>query len=317
MKVVITREIPSVAGEMLKTEGFEVKTIAKKRAARKDEILWFGKNADALLTLLSDKIDKEIIDNLKQCRIIANYAVGYNNIDVEYAKSKGIVVTNTPDILTDATADIAMALMLAVARRIPEGDNFMRSGKFNGWEPKLLLGVSLSRKTFGIVGAGRIGQAAAKRAKAFGMKIVYYNRRKKEDFENETGAKKVSLKKLFRTSDVISVHLPLTDNTYHLINKEVLQLMKPKAIFVNTARGEIVDEKFLIATLKKKKIFGAGFDVYEGEPNVNKELFKLKNVVLLPHLGSANEETRDKMAELAAKNIIRVLKGKKAVTPVT
>ncbi|NOX18491.1 MAG: D-glycerate dehydrogenase [Chlorobi bacterium] len=316
MKVIITREIPSIAEDLLKAEGYEVKIIAKNRSAEKEEIIRRGKKADALLTLLSDKIDREMIDNLKQCKIIANYAVGYNNIDVGYAKSKGIIVTNTPDILTDATADIAIALTLAVSRRITEGDTFMRSGKFNGWEPKLLLGVSLTGKTFGIVGAGRIGQATAKRAKAFGMKIVYFNRSKKEKFEKEFGAKKVSLKKLFSTSDVISVHLPLTENTFHLLNKEILSLMKPNAIFVNTARGEIVEEKYLSKLLKEKKIFGAGLDVYEGEPDYDKEILKLKNVVLLPHIGSGNVETRNKMAELAAKNIIRVLKGKKPLTPV-
>ena len=316
MKVLITRKIPSVAEELLTKHGFDVTVYKKNKPISSSELIKLGKNSDGLLTLLSDKIDKSVIDKIPHLKIIANYAVGFNNIDVRYAKTKGIIVTNTPDILTDATADIAMGLILACSRRFCEADSFMREGKFNGWKPDLFLGPGLKNKTLGIIGAGRIGQATALRAKAFGMKIIYFSRSKKPDFENELGAKKVSLSKLMRTADVISLHVPLTPDTYHLLDKEKLDLMKPEAIIVNTARGEVIDEKYLIKLLRKKKIFAAGFDVYEGEPVVNESLFKLKNVVLLPHIGSATIETRNKMAELAAKNIINVLKGKNPITPV-
>ncbi|GBD89605.1 putative 2-hydroxyacid dehydrogenase [bacterium BMS3Abin04] len=316
MQVFITRRIPDNAQELLQKAGFTVSVFDKDRAIKKDELIKFSKNADAIVSLLSDKITKEVIDSLPRCKIIANFAVGYNNIDVEYAHSKGIVVTNTPDILTDATADIAMSLTLACARHICAAQNYMLEQKFVGWKPKLFLGIELRNKIFGVVGAGRIGQETAKRAKAFGMRIVYYNRSKKNEFENGTSAKKVSLKKLLKIADVVSLHLPLAGNTFHLLNRESLDLLKNTAILINTARGEIVDEKYLISLLKKKKIFAAGFDVYEGEPKVNKALLKLENVVILPHIGSATFEARNSMAKLAAENIINVLNGKKPITPI-
>ena len=316
MQVFITRRIPDNAQELLQKAGFTVSVFDKDRAIKKDELIKFSKNADAIVSLLSDKITKEVIDSLPRCKIIANFAVGYNNIDVEYAHSKGIVVTNTPDILTDATADIAMSLTLACARHICAAQNYMLEQKFVGWKPKLFLGIELRNKIFGVVGAGRIGQETAKRAKAFGMRIVYYNRSKKNEFENGTSAKKVTLKKLLKIADVVSLHLPLAGNTFHLLNRESLDLLKNTAILINTARGEIVDEKYLISLLKKKKIFAAGFDVYEGEPKVNKALLKLENVVILPHIGSATFEARNSMAKLAAENIINVLNGKKPITPI-
>ncbi len=316
MKVLITQKIPSVAEELLTEQGFDVTVYKKNKPISTKELIKLGKNSDGLLTLLSDKIDSLVIDKLPKLKIIANYAVGFNNIDVQYAYSKGIIVTNTPDILTDATADVAMGLILACSRRFCEADKFMREGKFTGWKPDLFLGPGIKNKTLGIIGAGRIGQATAFRAKAFGMKIIYFSRNKKLNFEKEIGAKKVSLSKLMTTADVISVHVPLTPDTFHLLDKDKLDLMKPDAIIVNTARGEVIDEKYLIKLLRGKRIFAAGFDVYENEPVVNKSLFGLKNVVLLPHVGSATIETRNKMAELAAKNIIKVLKGKKPVTPV-
>lgn len=316
MKVFITRKIPSIAKELLKENGFSVKVFPHDRIISREELIRSATNADGIIALLTEKYDKEMIDQLPKCKIIANYAVGYNNIDIEYAKLKGIIVTNTPNVLTDATAEIAASLILACARRIPEAENFMREKKFKGWEPELLKGVQLSGKTFGIVGAGRIGQATAKRIKGFGCKIIYYNKSKKTDFENELNAKKVSLNKLMADSDFISIHLPLSAKTNYLLNKEKLELMKPQAIIVNTARGEIIDEKYLIKMLKKKRIFSAGFDVYENEPIVNNRLLKLKNVVLLPHIGSATFETRNNMAELVAKNVIGVLNNKKPLTPV-
>lgn len=316
MKVFITRKIPNAAKEIFKANGIDIKVYSKNNPISKEELIKFGKNADGIISLLTDKIDSEIIDALPKCKIIANYAVGFNNIDIEYAAKKGIVVTNTPGILTDATADLAMSLLLACARYIPHGDKFMREGKFSGWEPELFLGRELRGKTCGVIGFGRIGQAFAERASAFGCKIIYYNRTKKSEVEEKLSAKKVSLKTLMSKSDFISVHLPLNEKTNNLINKEALDLMKTDAIFINTARGEVIDEQYLIKMLKARKVFSAGFDVYEGEPAVNEKLLKLDNVVLAPHTGSATIETRTKMAELAAKNVVNILSGKKALTAV-
>lgn len=316
MKVFITRKLPGNVEKTLREKGFKVSTFNKDRAINANELIENAKNAEGLITLLTDKIDKNIIDQLNKCKVIANYAVGYNNIDVEYAKSKEITVTNTPGILTDATADLAVALTLAASRKIVQGENFVRNNKFKGWKPDLLLGIELKGKTVGILGAGRIGQETAKRLKVFGTKIIYYNRSRKENFEEETGAQKISLNKLLKVSDIISLHLPLTDKTFHLLNKDNLCLLKKTAILINTARGEIIDEDELITMLKKKKIFAAGFDVYEGEPKINPELLKLDNTVLLPHIGSATFETRTKMAQLCAKNVMRVLTGDKPITPV-
>ena len=316
MKVFITYKIPNIAEKILREKGFTVSVNRSGKILTKEELIRKGKNADALITLLSDKIDREVIDNLNKCRIIANYAVGYNNIDVEYAKSRGIVVANTPGILTDATADLTMALILACARRLPEGERFVREGKFEGWKPELLLGLDLKGKTLGIVGMGRIGFAVGQRAKAFGMKVVYFNRTRKANAENELNAKKVSLEKLMKMSDVVSLHLPLTAETRGIIDKNKLNLLKPTAILINTARGEVLDEKHLIKMLKRKKIFAAGFDVYTNEPNLNPALLELENAVLLPHVGSGTVETRNAMAELVARNVVSYFQRGKAVTPV-
>lgn len=316
MKVFITRDIPEIAKETLRNNGFKIDVYKKDNPISQSDLINGCRNADAVISLLTDKIDKKVIDQLKKCKVIANYAVGYNNIDVEYAKQKGIVVTNTPDALTDATADLAVTLILACARHVVEGDKMVRKNKFTGWKPKLLRGIELRGKTVGIVGAGRIGQETGKRIKGFGTKIVYYSKSHKPEFEAATGARMVTLSRLLRSSDIISLHLPLNEKTYHLIDKKKLSLIKSDAILVNTSRGEIVDEKELIKMLKAGKIFSAGFDVYENEPNVNKELYKLKNVVLLPHIGSATFEARDKMAKLAADNVIRVLSDKSAISPI-
>ncbi len=316
MKVVITREIPDSAEKLLKARGFQVVVYRKDDPVPQRELEKLVKDADGIISLLTEKFDKNLIDKLERCKIIANYAVGYNNIDIEYAKSKKIAITNTPDVLTDATADIAISLVLACSRRIIEGVKFMRARKFKGWKPKLLLGVEMSGKFFGILGAGRIGSAVARRAKAFGANILYYDIDEVPELEKETGAKKVSLNFILRKSDFVSIHLPFTPKTHHLLDKEHLQMMKKTSILINTARGEIVDEKELIAMLKARKIFAAGFDVYEGEPKVNPALFKLGNVVLLPHIGSATIEARNRMAMLAAGNVIAVLTGREPLTPV-
>lgn len=316
MKVFVTREIPEAGLSLLKKNGFEVNVFKKDHAIPRKEFLNQVKDCDGLITLLTEIIDKEAIDKMKKCKVIANYAVGFNNIDVDYAKSKGIVVTNTPDVLTDSTADLAMSLVLACARRIPEAEKFVRDKKFKGWKPKLFLGVELRDKYFGILGAGRIGSAVAKRAHAFGCKILYFSDVQNVELEKKLGAKRESLTSLLKKSDIVSIHLPLNKKTYNLLNEDNLHLLKKSVILVNTARGEIVDEKNLIRILKEKKIFAAGLDVYENEPKLNKGLYDLKNVVLLPHIGSGTAEARDKMSSLAAKNIIAVLKGKSAITPV-
>jgi glyoxylate reductase len=316
MKVFITQKLPSVAYNLLAKEGLEVSVYGDDKTISKRDLIKLAHDSDAVISLLTDKIDSTVIAKLTNCKVIANYAVGYNNIDVNAATKNGIAVTNTPDILTQSTADLTLALILSVARRVIEGDQLVRNGKFVGWKPELLLGMELNGKTIGIFGAGRIGQAVAGRAKAFGMKILYVANSRKAKFEKKTGAKKVGLKSLLKNSDIVSLHSPLTPKTNGLIDKQHLDLLKSNAIFINTARGEIVDENYLITLLKNKKIFGAGFDVYVNEPKVNKKLLKLQNAVLLPHLGSGTTETRDEMAILAAKNVINVLKGKKPLTPV-
>ena len=316
MKVFITQEIPEIASKLLKAKNFEVSVYPKNKPISKNELLKSIKNVDAVISLLTDKFDAIILDKMSNCKVIANYAVGFNNIDIKYAKQKGITVTNTPDVLTDATADLAIALTLACARRFVEGVELVRLKKFNGWLPKLLLGVELKNKVFGILGAGRIGTATAIRAKSFGTKIIYFSNSRNVFLENKIAAKKVSLEFLLKHSDIISVHLPLNPKTFHLLDKKKLLLLKEKAIFINTARGDIVDEKALINILKREKIFAAGLDVYENEPVLNPDLYKLKNVVLLPHLGSATIDARNNMAILAAKNVIAVLSGKSPITPV-
>lgn len=316
MKIFITRKIPEAGILLLKKRGFEVSVYKEDNAISHKELFNKINDCDGVITLLSDKIDKEAIDKMGKCKVIANYAVGFNNIDVEYAKKKGIVVTNTPDVLTDSTADLTMALVLACARKIPESEKFVRNKKFMGWSPKLFLGTELRDKYFGILGAGRIGTEVVKRAYAFGCKILYYSNSKNQYLESKLKAKKLSLNSILKKSDIISLHLPLNQKSKSLLNKEKLDLLKPSSILINTARGEILDESYLIKMLKQNKITAAGFDVYQNEPNLNKEFYKLKNVILLPHIGSATVEARDKMSILAAKNVIAVLSGKRAITSV-
>lgn len=316
MKVFITAIIPEVATKILEENGIEVIQNKSYLPIDKKKFLNRAKDCDGILCLLSNKIDKEIIDGLPKVKVIANYAVGFNNIDVDYATQKKIWVTNTPDVLTNATADLAFALLLACARRIVEADEFTRKGKFKIWQSDLMLGKELNGHTVGIIGAGRIGQAFGRRSKGFGMKILYFDKKRIIEFEKETGAKFSTLNQLLKKSDFISIHTPLTKETYHLIDKKEFEMMKDGAILINTARGEIINEKELVNALKSGKLFSAGLDVYEFEPKITKDLLKMKNVVLLPHIGSATFETRTKMAELAAKNIVNVLRGKKPITPV-
>ena len=316
MKVFITRELPEIAFRMLKQNKISFDYYTKDQPIPRKLLLQKVKSCEALISLLTEKIDREVIDQMPNCKIIANYAVGYNNIDIDYAKKKNIIVTNTPDVLTESTADLTMALVLSCARRLSEGERLLRAKKFKGWKPKLLLGMELKDKTFGILGAGRIGSAVAKRAKSFGTNIIYVDSNRNQKLEKETKAKKVDLRYLLKNADILSVHLPLNDQTYHFLNQERLNQLKRNSILINTTRGEIVDEKALIRLLKSNKLMAVGLDVFENEPNVNPELLKFPNVLILPHLGSATNEARNGMAELAVKNVLNVLNGKPAFTPV-
>lgn len=307
-KVYVTRKIPEAGINKLK-EYFDVEVNELDRKLTYEELKEKIKGKDGVLCLLSDRIDGQLMDIEPRIKIFANYAVGYNNIDAQAAKKRNIYLTNTPDVLTDATADLAWALLFSVARRVVEGDKYVRDGKFKRWEPRLLLGRDITGKTLGIIGAGRIGQAFAKRGRAFNMNILYYSRNRKIQFEKE-GAKYAELEEVLKESDFISLHTPLTEETRYLISDKEFELMKETAILINTSRGPVVDEKALIRALKSKKIWGAGLDVYENEPNVEKELLDLDNVVLCPHIGSATHETRIKMAIMAADNIIAALQGK-------
>jgi glyoxylate reductase len=316
MKVFITRELPEIAFKLLKENKISFDYYKKDQPIPRKLLLQKVKSCEALISLLTEKIDREVIDQMQNCKIIANYAVGYNNIDIDYAKKKNIIVTNTPDVLTESTADLTMALVLNCARRLSEGERLLRAKKFKGWKPKLLLGMELKDKTFGILGSGRIGSAVAKRAKSFGTNIIYVDSKRNQKLEKETKAKKVELTYLLKNSDILSVHLPLNDQTYHFLNQERLNQLKRNSILINTTRGEIVDEKALIRLLKNNKLMAVGLDVFENEPNVNPELLKFPNVLVLPHLGSATNEARNGMAELAVKNVINVLNRKPAFTPV-
>jgi len=315
-KVFITRQIHPSAIKLLIDYGCDVSVFKKDSAISRHELIEKIKDADAVIPLLTEKFDKPLIDQLLKCKIIANYAVGYNNIDVNYAKKKNIVVTNTPDVLTDSTADLTIALLLTCARRVVESEKFLRYGKYKGWKPDLLLGIELRGKTLGILGAGRIGTAAAIRGKAFGMNIIYSSKRRNDSLEAITNALKAPINTLLKKSDFISIHLPLTKETFHFMNKDKLNLLKKTAVLLNTSRGEIIDEKELIRTLKQKKIYCAGLDVFENEPNINPAFLKLDNAVVLPHIGSATTEARTNMALLAARNVISVLSGLGAITPV-
>ncbi|WP_069650052.1 2-hydroxyacid dehydrogenase [Caloranaerobacter ferrireducens] len=314
-KVYITRKIPDIGINLLK-QHFEVEINMEDRPLTKEELISNIEDKDAVLCQLTDLIDKEVYDRAKNVKIFANYAVGFNNIDVDEATKRGIIITNTPGVLSDATADLAWTLLLSVARRIVEADKYTRAGKFKCWSPTLFLGQDLVGKTLGIIGAGRIGKTLAKRSIGFEMKILYHNRKRDEEMEKMFNAKWVDKDTLLKESDFISLHVPLTKETYHMIGEREFKLMKETAILINTARGPVVDEKALVKALKEKEIWGAGLDVYEKEPEVEEDLKKMDNVVLVPHIGSATINTRDNMAKIAAKNIIAVLNNEKPLTPV-
>lgn len=315
-KVLVMNSIPQPGVALLQEHGFQVEIGSGRFPDSSEELFHYLKDKEGIISLLSDKIDRTIIDSAPMLKIIANYAVGFNNIDVNYARSKGIQVSNTPDVLTPTTADLTWALILSVSKRIVESDHFMRQGLFTGWEPSLMLGGDVTGKTLGIIGAGRIGQAVARRARGFEMKILYSGNTSKADFEKETGARMAALEDLLKESDFISLHCPLTAETHHLLNKKNLRLMKKSAYVINTSRGAVIDEQALVDALKKRTIAGAGLDVYEFEPRVHEDLFNLDNVALLPHIGSGTTETRDEMSRMTARNVISVLDGGNALHPV-
>jgi glyoxylate reductase len=314
-KVYVTRKINEKAVEYLRQQ-FEVEVNTEERQLSKEELIEKARDCDALLSLLSDNIDAEVVTACSKLKIIANYAVGYNNIDLVAAKDKNIIVTNTPEVLTAATADLAFALIFAVARRIVEGDNYVRAGNFKMWSPTLLLGQDITKKTIGIIGAGRIGQGVAKRSRGFDMKVLYHNRKQAPKFEQETGAEFVTLDQLLAEADYVSVNVPLSKETHHMLGEREFGIMKHSAILINTSRGPVVDEVALVKALKDGVIWGAGLDVYEREPEIEKELLDMNQVVLLPHIGSATIDTRFNMAMLAAKNIEAVLNGNNAINQV-
>jgi glyoxylate reductase len=271
---------------------------------------------DALICLLTDAIDRPVIDAAPRLKIVANVAVGYNNIDVAYARSRGVIVTNTPDVLTDSVADFTWALVLAVTRRLSEGERLLRRGEWKGWALDFMLGTELRGKQIGLVGLGRIGRAVAARAPTFGMRVAYTSRGEPEG-AGPRGLESMSLDRLLNTSDVVSLHVPLTPETRHLIDKRALTRMKRSAYLINTARGPVVDEAALAWALQQNLLAGAALDVYEHEPAVHPELLRLENVLLVPHLASGTTETRTAMADLAVDNVLAVLAGRPPLTPVT
>ena len=309
-KVYVTREIPENGIDLLKRECSEVSVRPSEEVPSKVELMEAVKGTQALLCLLTDPIDSEVIKAGNQLKIIANYAVGYDNIDVAAATKKGIMVTNTPGVLTETTADMAWALLMSCARRVVEADKFVRDGRFKRWEPKLLLGYDIHGKTLGVIGFGRIGRAVAKRAKGFGMKVLYHDvQRADPETERTIGVEYVDLESLLELSDYITLHTPITPETHHLIGRRELKAMKQTALLINTSRGPVVDEGALIQALNKGLIAGAALDVYENEPHVPSELRELPNVVLTPHIASGSIETRSKMAKMAAENIIAAMHG--------
>lgn len=316
MNIFITRKISERGIKKLKDAGHEVFVNPKDGVLTKEELIveLKKKEYDAILCLLTDKIDGDIFDAAPKAKIFANYAVGFDNVDINGAKQRGIVVSNTPDVLTNTVAEHTFALMLSIAHRIAEADRFTRAGKYIGWAPELLLGTDVSGKTLGLLGAGRIGARVAYHgAKSFDMNVIYYDVKRNEMIEREVGAVfKERAEDVLKEADFVSIHVPLLESTRHLMNKERLGIMKKSAYLINTSRGPVIDESALVWALRDGVIKGAAIDVFENEPKLAEGLTELENVILTPHIASATEETRSRMAEVAADNIIAVLSGKEA-----
>ena len=299
--VLVTRRLP--ARVLAPLEDAATLDVGPAEGWPREELLTRAAGADAIVSQLTDAIDRDVIAAASSLRVIANVAVGYDNIDVEAARERGIAVTNTPDVLTNAVAELTWALILGVTRRVSEGDRLVRRGAWKGWALDFMPGMELAGKQLGIIGRGRIGQAVAAKAAAFGMRVAFARH-------------DMSFDELLVTSDIISLHVPLTDGTRHLIDRKALVRMKRSAYLVNTSRGPVVDEEALAWALHEGLLAGAALDVYENEPAVHPSLLEHENVVLAPHIGSATRETRTAMAELAVKNVIEVLAGREPLTPV-
>ena len=312
-KIFVTRQIPGESLEKLKVNGNEVVVSEFGRALTPEELLAKTKGVDAILSLLTDKIDGELMDAVgPQLKIISNYAVGFDNIDVKGAFDRGILVTNTPsDEVNEAVAEHTWALIFALSRRIVEADEATRRGAYRGWEPDIFLGTSLVGKTLGIIGLGGIGTMVARRAAGFKMNVIYNKHSQDPEAERELGIKFVNLEELLTQSDVVTLHVPLTDETRHMINKDTLAKMKKGAFLVNTARGPIVQEHDLVEALRSGQLGGAALDVFDNEPNISPELYDMPDVVTTPHIASATNEARQKMGEQAVAAILDTLSSKK------
>ncbi len=314
-RVFVTREIPKSGIDKMR-ERVEVQVWEPETPPSKQEIIENAKNCLGLVSLLSDPIDREVIEQLPELRVIAQYAVGYDNIDVDAATRNRIIVTNTPGVLTETTADLAWTLIMAASRRLGEAERYVRSGQWKvAWGPQLLLGNDIHGATLGIIGMGRIGSAVARRAAGFNMRVIYTSRGESEitqQIEREISATRVDLETLLHESDIVSIHVPLTQETRGLIGKRELLRMKKGAVLVNTSRGAVIDEQALIQVLRSGHLSAAGLDVFEKEPiQPNNPLLELENVILVPHIGSASHATRSRMSEMVAENIISVLDGKR------
>lgn len=313
MKIFVSRDIPGTSLERLKKSGHEILISEFDRSLSEEEFLQKAKGVDGVLTLLSDKINAEVIDAIgPNLKIVSNYAVGFDNIKVEEATSKGVVVTNTPsDEVNQAVAEHSWALMLALARRVVEADESTRRGSYKGWEPGIFLGSGVVGKTLGIVGCGRIGSMVASRARGWDMKVFYNKRKRDHGLEKTLGIEYAELGTLLSRSDFVSLHVPLTEDTRHMINKETLGKMKKGSFLVNTARGSIVDEGDLVDSIRSARLAGVALDVFDNEPNINAELIGMENVILTPHIASATIEARQKMGDQAVDALIKTLSGEK------
>ncbi|MFT8702450.1 putative glyoxylate reductase [Oenococcus oeni] len=310
--VLITAELPQVANSILQQAGLNVEIFTGDKLITKKELLDKIKDKDFLITSLSTDVDEDVINAAPKLKLIANFGAGFNNIDINSAREKEISVTNTPFVSTTSVAEVTAGLIISLSHRLVEGDNLMHDQGFNGWSPLFFLGHELSKKTLGIIGMGQIGKALAKRMQAFDMKIVYTQRHHlKEDEEKELHAVFLEKDELIKQSDVISLHLPLTKNTHHLLGAKEFATMKKTSFLINAARGPLIDENALLQSLKEKQLAGAALDVYEHEPKVDDQFKQMKNVILTPHIGNATIEARDAMAEVVAKNVVSVLNGEK------
>ena len=308
--VFVTRHLPDAVMEKLRS-AFDLHVPAKDRPLNKAELIAGAKEAEGLITMLSDLIDDDVFSSAPKLKIVSNYAVGYNNIDLAAAKTRNIAVTNTPGVLTETTADLAFALLMALARRIPEADAWVKSGQWSGWAPTEMIGADIYGQHLGLIGMGRIAQALARRAAGFGMTVSYFSRRHlPAALEADLGVSFLPLPQILEKSDYISLHVPLNDSTHHLIDRKALRQMKHTAFLINTARGPVVDEAALCEALEAGEIAGAGLDVFEAEPSISWPLLRLNNVVTLPHIGSASLRTRETMGFMVFENLHALFSGK-------